>query len=229
MKNPVGVSELQIPIAIFKIEINYLNPFRYRKFIYMYEVLIKNIHRHIEPTQEELDIFLSLLESRTVKRKEFLLKEGEVAKHQFFVMSGCLRTYTIDPNGKEHVLMFAPEDWWCSGDLYSFLSGRQSVNNLEALENTAILQISKINLEILYQQAPKFERFFRILFQNAFIFHQNRINTILSQPADGKYNSFTETYPKLESRISQKYIASYIGVTPEFFSQMKASMLRKKS
>jgi len=195
----------------------------------MHEAIIKNINRHIEPTKEEIEIFLSLLISKTVKRKEFLLKEGDVAKHQFFVISGCLRTYTIDSNGKEHILMFAPEDWWCSGDLYSFISGTQSVNNLDALETTAILQISKNNLEILYQQAPKFERFFRILFQNAFVFHQNRINTNLSQTADGRYDLFTRNYPNLESRIPQKYIASYIGVTPEFFSQMKANMLHKKS
>src|SRR5262245_53332028 len=159
----------------------------------MHEAIIKNINRHVEPTKEEIDIFLSLLLSKTVKRKEFLLKEGDAARHQFFVVSGCLRTYTIDANGKEHILMFAPEDWWCSGDLFSFLSGQQSVNNVAALEATTVLQISKGNLEILFERAPKFERFFRILFQNAFVFHQNRINTNLSQPAEGRYDLFTQT------------------------------------
>jgi CRP-like cAMP-binding protein len=195
----------------------------------MHEAIIKNLRRHIEPTKEEIDIFSSLLISKTIKRKEFLLKEGDVAKHQMFVVSGCLRTYTVDANGKEHILMFAPEDWWCSGDMYSFLSGQQTVNNVDALETTELLQISKSNLEILYLQAPKFERFFRVLFQNGFIFHQNRIKTNLSQPAEGRYDLFTQTYPTLESRIPQKYIASYIGITPEFFSQMKATMARKKS
>ena len=195
----------------------------------MHETLKKNLQRHIEPTPEEVEVFLSLAANKTVKRKDFLLKEGDVAKHQFFVLNGCLRTYTIDAGGKEHVLMFAPEDWWCSGDLYSFLSGTKSVNNLEALEPTTLLQISKNDLDILFQRAPKFERFFRILFQNAFVFHQHRINANLSQPAEGRYDLFTRTYPHLESRIAQKHIASYIGVTPEFFSQMKASMLRRKS
>lgn len=194
----------------------------------MQDAIIKNLRRHIEPTGEEMEIFLSLALSRTVRRKEFLLKEGDVARYQFFVLSGCLRTYTIDSGGKEHVLMFAPEDWWCSGDLFSYFSGQKSVNNLEALESTSLLQISKENLDILYQRAPKFERFFRILFQNAFVFHQNRINANLSQPAEGRYDLFTRSYPGLESRIPQKYIASYIGVTPEFFSQMKANMSRKK-
>jgi CRP-like cAMP-binding protein len=195
----------------------------------MHETIIQNIRRHIEPIKKETEIFLSLVLSKTVKRKEFLLKEGDVARHQFFVVSGCLRTYTIDSAGKEHILMFAPEDWWCSGDLYSLLSGQQSVNNVDALETTTLLQISKDNLEILYRQAPKFERFFRILFQNAFVFHQDRIHTNLSQTAEGRYDLFTKTYPNLESRIPQKYIASYIGVTPEFFSQMKANKLHKKS
>jgi hypothetical protein len=80
----------------------------------------------------------------------------------------------------------------------------------------------------LYERAPKFERFFRILFQNAFVFHQNRINANLSETAEGRYSLFAKYYPGLESRIPQKYIASYIGVTPEFFSQMKANMSRKK-
>jgi len=195
----------------------------------MQEAIIRNIQRHIRPTKEEIEIFLSLLISKTVKRKEFLLKEGDVARHQFFVLNGCLRTYTIDSNAKEHILMFAPEDWWCSGDLFSFLSGQQSVNNVDALETTTVLQITRGSLEILYDRAPKFERFFRILFQNAFVFHQNRINTNLSQPSEGRYDLFTQTYPGLESRIPQKYIASYIGVTPEFFSQMKANIFHKKS
>ena len=194
----------------------------------MQDAILKNLQRHVEPTGEEIEIFLSLVLSRTVKRKEFLLKEGDVARYQFFVTGGCLRTYTIDSGGKEHVLMFAPEDWWCSGDLYSFLSGEKSANYLEALESTSLLQISRDNLEILYQRAPKFERFFRILFQNAFVFHQNRINANLSQPAEGRYNLYSKNYPGLESRIPQKYIASYIGVTPEFFSQLKANMSRKK-
>jgi len=209
---------------------DYRNQFSgFNSLIGMQDLIIKNIHRHITPTQDEIEIFSSLLTPKTIKRKGFLLQEGEVAKHQFFVTSGCLRTYTIDSLGKEHILMFAPEDWWCSGDLFSFLSGQPSVNNLDALEPTSVLQISRNNLDILYEQAPKFERFFRILFQNAFVFHQNRINTNLSQPAEGRYSQFTHFYPDLETRVSQKYIASYIGVTPEFFSQMKANMSRKKS
>lgn len=195
----------------------------------MHEVILKNIQRHIEPTTEDMEILLSLMVLKSVKRKELLLKEGDIARHQFFVISGCLRTYTIDSVGKEHVLMFAPEDWWCSGDLFSFLSGQQSVNNLEALEPTTFLQISKENLDTLYQRAPAFERFFRVLFQNAFVFHQNRINANLSQPAEGRYDLFTKAYTGLESRVPQKYIASYIGVTPEFFSQMRANLFRKKA
>ncbi|RAJ82284.1 CRP-like cAMP-binding protein [Chitinophaga dinghuensis] len=193
------------------------------------DAIVKNLRRHIDPTKEETAAFLSLAMARTVKRKELLLQEGDVARQQFFVMEGCLRTYTIDATGKEHVLMFAPEDWWCSGDLYSFLSGQKSVNNLEALEATTLLQISKDNLDILYEQAPIFERFFRILFQNAFVFHQTRISANLSQPAEGRYELFSNAYPGLETRIPQKYIASYIGVTPEFFSQMKANKMRKKT
>ena len=99
----------------------------------MQEIIIKNVRRHIDPTGEEITIFLSLAVAKTVKRKEFLLKEGDVARHQFFVVNGCLRTYTIDAGGKEHILMFAPEDWWCSGDLYDDVAYSRSAIYIPSL------------------------------------------------------------------------------------------------
>lgn len=182
--------------------------------------ILDNISKHITLDETESAIFLRLLERKSVRRKEFLLRDNEISKYLIFVANGCLRTYSIGRDGSEHILNFAPINWWC-GDLYSFISGKRSNLFMEALTPTEIFQISKKSLDILYARVPKFERFFRILFQNAYIIHQNRINANLSLNALGRYKKFSKTYPDLEHIIAQKYIASYIGVTPEFFSELK--------
>lgn len=189
----------------------------------MYEAaILTNLTKHIELDAVETNIFCSLLQVKTLRRKESLLREGEVSRHQTYVASGCLRTYRIDESGREHIVMFGPEDWW-AGDLYSFLAEKPATYNIDALEPTTVVQISKTDIDTLYNRVPKFERFFRMLFQNAFVIHQNRVAGNLSRRAEDRYKQFTQTYPGLEQRIAGKYIASYLGVTPEFYSGMRRS------
>ena len=184
------------------------------------ELLIANIVQHIFLTTEEIDFFTSLLRSRSLVSGEFLLREGEVSKYETFVTKGCLKTYYLDDNGFEHIIDFSIEEWWAN-DLYSFFTGTSSNSNIKAMVATDILQISKNNLEILYQKIPKFERFFRILFQNAYITQRNQINSILSASAEERYMLFLQKKPYAEKRFSQKDIASYLGITPQFLSAMK--------
>ena len=131
-------------------------------------LLLSNISKHISLTTEETDRFISLLNSKSLEAGEFLLREGDICKHETFIAKGCLKTYYVDENGDEHIVDFLIEEWWAD-DLFSFFTGTASQSNIKAIENTEVLQISKNNLELLYQQIPKFERFFRILFQNAYI------------------------------------------------------------
>ena len=182
--------------------------------------ILTNLAKHIELDAAEANAFCSLLQVKTLRRKEVLLREGEVSRHQTYVVSGCLRTYSIDDNGREHIVMFGPEDWW-AGDMYSFLTEKPATYTIDALETTTVIQLSKKDIDSLYISIPKFERFFRMLFQNAFVIHQNRVAGNLSRKAEDRYKQFTQTYPGLEQRIAGKYIASYLGVTPEFYSGMK--------
>jgi CRP-like cAMP-binding protein len=186
------------------------------------DLLLRNISRHIQLDQTEIDFFISLLQTKRLKRKEFLLKQGEICKTENFIVKGCLRVYTIDGNGFEHIVMFGIEDWWVS-DLFSLFTNSPSLYYIDALEDTELLQISKPNLDKLYEQVPKFERFFRIILQNAYIAQQQRINQNLSLQAEQRYLNFIEKYPIFEKRIPQKQIAAYLGITPVFLS-----MLRKK-
>lgn len=190
------------------------------------DLILQNIGRHIQLDQAETDFFVSLLQTKKLKRKEFLLMQGDICMTENFIVSGCLRTYTIDDNGFEHILMFGVEDWWV-GDLYSFLTQSPATFFIDALEDTEILQISKANLDQLYARVPKFERFFRLIIQNAFIAQQQRINQNLSFSAEQRYLDFILKYPQLEQRLSQKQVSAYLGITPVFLSMLRKKLSQK--
>lgn len=190
------------------------------------DLIIKNISQHIQLDNREIDYFFSLLQQKNIKRKEFLLRPNEICKYESFVIKGCLRSYTIDDAGIDHILMFAVEGWW-TGDLYSFLTQTSANFIIDALEDTELLQISKCDLDKLYENVPKFERFFRIILQNAFIAQQQRINQNLSCTAEERYIQFIKKYPQLEQRLPQKQVASYLGITPEFLSMIRRKLANK--
>jgi CRP-like cAMP-binding protein len=189
-------------------------------------LIIKNVTRHIQLNTDERNYFLSLLQEKKIKRRDYLLKQGEICRNEHFILKGCLRTYTIDEEGMEHIVMFGVEDWWV-GDLYSFLTQTPANFFVDAIEDTEILQISKSNLDKLYVKVPKFERLFRILFQNAFIAQQRRINQNLALSAEQRYMDFIERFPMLEQRLPQKQISSYLGITPVFLSMLRRKLAGK--
>lgn len=188
--------------------------------------ILENIAKHVNLTSEEEELFLSKTETKSVKAKTILLSSGDVAKQTYFVNSGILRSFNINDNIVEHVLHFACEGWWI-GDMYSYITGKPGNLFIEVLEDAEIISISKENHQKLYQEIPKLERFFRILSENSLVSHQERLMDNLSLTAEERFEKFCKKYPDLINKVSQKHIASYIGVTPEFFSKMKAKMLKK--
>lgn len=190
------------------------------------ELLLENLSRHISLTPSEQEIFLSHTVVETYKPKTELLCPGKVGHVSYFVLSGLMRSYTVDNAGTEHNLNFASPGWWMA-DMYSFLSKQPGQVYIETLENTTAVLLSKTNQERLYDLLPQTERFFRIIVENSLVAHQQRLIDNLSLTAEARYDKFSKKYPDLTGCLSQKNIASYIGVTPEFFSKMKAAMLRK--
>ena len=188
-----------------------------------FNLLISNVSRHISLTAEEIDFFISLLKLKSLANGEFLLHEGDICRYESFVVKGCLKNYYQDENGFEHIIDFLIEEWWAD-DLYSLLTQTASKSNIKAIEDTDVLQISKTDLELLYQKIPVFERFFRILFQNAYITKREQINLALSASAKERYLLFVKKKPYAEKRFSQKDIASYLGVTPQFLSTLKKKL-----
>jgi len=191
-----------------------------------HQLILASVARYIELDAREQEIFTSLLVSKTIKKHEFLLRQGEVCKTENFIVKGCLRKYTIDENGQDHIILFGVEDWWMS-DLYSFLTQNPSPYFVDALEDSEVLQITREKIDFLYEAVPKFERFFRILLQNTVIAHQRRINQNLSMSAKERYLDFISQCPTIEQRLSQKQIASYLGITPVFLSMLRKELSGK--
>ncbi len=185
-----------------------------------YGLLIKNISKHISLTDEEMSYLTGLMLCRHVAKKQFLLKEGQVAKNISYVNSGALRAYYTDKDGNENIIMFAINDWWVT-DIYSFTTGQPALLSIEAMENSMVYDLSKTNLEELFTTVPKFERFFRIIMQNSYVREQLRSIQNLSISAEERYINFVTKYPQFVQRVPQKQIASYLGITPEFLSAIR--------
>nr|WP_294776466.1 Crp/Fnr family transcriptional regulator [uncultured Flavobacterium sp.] len=188
--------------------------------------ILDNISKIVTLSPEEELLFLSKIEIKHYKAKTIVLHAGEVCKHSYFVNSGLLRSFTINDNIVEHVLSFACEGWWI-GDMYSLLSQKPGNLFIEVSEDAEVVLLSKENQEELYHLIPKLERFFRIIVENSLVAYQERLMDNLSLSAEERFDKFCKKYPTLIQKVPQKQIASFIGVTPEFFSKMKARMLKK--
>ena len=189
----------------------------------MFDLLRQHIEKRTHLAEHEFDIVKNYFVPRKLRKKQFLLNEGEVCRYIGFVNSGCMREYTIDSRGNEHIIQFAIEDWWVS-DLNSFLSGEPAEYNIDALQDSEILLLEKSARDKLLDECPKMERFFRILIESNHVANHRRITDSLSTSAEEKYLKFIKTYPKLFELVSQNQIASYLGITPQSLSRIRKEL-----
>lgn len=193
----------------------------------MHDILLKNLARFIELTPEEIEYLLSVLQLKKLRKRQYLLQEGDVCKIQGFVVKGCLRVYEVDAKGTEHIVQFAPEDWWV-GDIYSFYTGEKSQYNIDALEDSELYIFDHKMMEDLYTRIPKMERYFRLLMQNALIALSRRVLSSMSKSAAERYDDFIQRYPQIEQRVPNHQIASYLGIKPESLSRIRRHQSEKK-
>lgn len=184
------------------------------------EKIIKQFNDYVPLNESEITAFIDHLVERKIKRKQFILQEGDYCKHFHYVVQGCFKMYGIDDSGVEHNLVFAAEGDWIA-DINSLYKEKTSLLYIEAIEPSIILQISKENLFYLYANFPKIDRYFRVVFEDKYIELQNRLLQTLSTRAQMRYESFLEQYPKLANRLPNTQIASYLGITPEFLSKIR--------
>jgi CRP-like cAMP-binding protein len=193
----------------------------------MFQLLINHIEKHISLTEYEKTVLTSYLISKQINKREFLLQESEISTYSAFVLSGCLRAYTIDENGHEHILQFAIEDWWIS-DMMSFTTQKKGNLTIDAIENSHVALISRKDQLELFDKCPKLERYFRIITENGMVSFQHRILEYISLPASERYANFAKRYPLFIKRLPQNQIAAYLGITPEFLSKIRHQSVLKK-
>jgi CRP-like cAMP-binding protein len=192
----------------------------------MFNLLRYHIEKRVHLTDQEFELITKFFVRKKLRKHQFLLHEGEICKHVGFVNSGCLREYTIDNKGNEHIIQFAITDWWVS-DLHSFLTGLPAEYNIDALQESEILLLEKSDRDKLLDLCPKMERFFRLLMEANHIATQERIAEALSLSAEERYLKFMKTYPLMFEHIPQNQIASYLGITPQSLSRIRKELTQK--
>jgi CRP-like cAMP-binding protein len=192
----------------------------------MYQLLKENISRRVTLSNVEFEAAAKYFKPKQIKRKEYLLREGEVCTFSAFVNKGCLRAFSIDRKGIERVTQFSLEDHW-AGDIYSLITHKPTELFIEALEDCDLLILETEAQEKMFDEVPKMERMFRLLIQNAYVAVQKRLNSALSSQAEERYLKLLDTYPDLLQRVPLIYIASYLGITPESLSRIRNRLVKK--
>ena len=184
-------------------------------------LLFSYIKRHVSLTSEDEAFIRERVRPRRYLKGQYIVQQGDICHYESFVVSGCLKAFYSDSTGQEHVVMFAVEEWWIS-DLGSFINQTPADYNIQCLENSELIQFTLSTLEELYQKVPVLERFFRIIIQNAFVAAQKRIVNNHRLSARDRYVRFIEQYPNIVQRVPQYLIASYLGISKEFLSKIRA-------
>lgn len=193
----------------------------------MFEQLSNSVSKVVNLTEEELAYCRSRFIPKKLRKRQYLLQEGDLCRYTVFVEKGLLRSFIVDDKGTEHILQFAFEGWWMA-DLYSFLTNEPSLYYMDAIEDSELLMIDRESWDNLLVQVPAMERYFRILIQNNLIATQRRLMGTMSDTAEEKYLKLTRTFPECIQRVPQHMIASYLGMTRETLSRTRGHMAQKK-
>ena len=178
------------------------------------------IFKSLSFSQKERLLVESKFKKLTLKKGAMLLHAGKRVDHQYFISSGCLRTYFIDNSGKEHTIQFAIKDWWIS-DYTAFFTRATAIMTIDCIQDAMVYEISKEAMETLYLEIPQLETFFRKKMEGAFGGFQKRLIGSLSQSAKERYISFIQAYPNIEQSVKNYHIASYLGITTETLSRIR--------
>ena len=178
-------------------------------------------------TEEEKELAKTFFLPKKLRKRQYLLQEGDICKFVAFVEKGVLRSYTIDEKGTERIIQFALEGWLIS-DLYSFLTAEPATYNIDAIEDCELVLISKTAHDDLLRTLPRYETWIRLQITGAYIALQRRLTSIISLSLEERYESFTSIYPDIVQRVPQHMIASYMGLTPETLSRVRKKITTGK-
>jgi CRP-like cAMP-binding protein len=191
----------------------------------MYDLFFRKLREKVDFSDDELALIKTYATPKKLRKKQYLLQEGDVCKFAAFVAKGVMRAYTVDEKGTEHIIQFAPEGWTIA-DLYSFLTSEPATYNIDALEDAELLLISKPAQDELLKKIPRYETYIRLQLTGAYIAMQRRLTSIISLPLEERYANLTAQYPDIVQRVPQHMIASYMGLTPETLSRVRKKITR---
>src|SRR5215207_6426799 len=186
----------------------------------MYELFFQKFNERVALTTEEEEIIRTYLSPKKLRKKQYLLQEGDVCRSIAFVEKGALREYSVDENGNEQIIQFAIEGWTIS-DLYGFITGEPATYNIDALEDSELVLISKAAHEELLTKNARYETYIRLQVTGAYLALQKRLNSVLSLSPEERYKNLVQSYPDLVQRFPQHMIASHMGLTPETLSRIR--------
>lgn len=192
----------------------------------MFDILISHIQNKVSLTEEEKTELRSFFSVKKLKKKQYLLQEGDVCKCLAFVNKGLLKSYFTDEKGGENINMFAFEGWWIS-DFKSFINQEKAVLNIDAVEETELLMITLEDYDKLMLKIPVMDRYFRILYQNSLVTKDYRLIASNSYTAEEKYLQLVQKNPEMIKRVPHNLIASYLGLAPETISRIRKKILLK--
>ncbi|MDV6169062.1 Crp/Fnr family transcriptional regulator [Flavobacterium sp. DG1-102-2] len=187
----------------------------------MFDSIVTHIRKHAGLTDAEADILTSLLTVRDVKKKEHLLEAGKVCTEYYFVAEGCFRMYLVTAKGAEQVIQFGIEDWWIN-DYASYKTGLPSGYCIQAVEKAKVIVLDKKNEEEMFTRLPQMERYFRRVAEKAYSAQLNRIHYIFNLSGEEQYHLMNSRHPQFVQRVPQYMLASFLGITPEFLSKLRA-------
>ena len=186
----------------------------------MKEQISAYLNKYVEFDKQEIDYIYSKLVLKTFKKKEYILKSGQICRERFFIVEGLVRSVYIDNKGNEKISNFAIENWWIT-DIESYVRESPSYSYIQTVENTKILMVSKVALEKLFVSIPKLERFFRIISDNTLIALQRKNDIYMQMNSKERYTHLVEGFPSFAQRVPQYMIASYLEMTPEYLSEIR--------
>ncbi len=191
----------------------------------MFERLKNSLEEHVSLTNEEWEYFKNKFRPKRMLKRQFLLQEGNVCREMAFVEKGSLYSYTVDLAGNKHVIRFAFEGWWMV-NLQSFLTEQPTRLNIEVLENSELLMLDRKNHDELLEELPAYMSYYRIIVQDAYVALQQRVENALGLTAEEKYKRLIEDSPEFLNRVPLNLVASYLGVSPETLSRVRADLGR---
>lgn len=181
---------------------------------------VNHIRQYVELDDQDFEVLSKYIKPLTLKKRAFLLEEGQVCQSIYFVEKGCLRMYFINDKMSEQITQFALENWWIS-DYFSFLDHKPSDYYIQTVEKSDIVSIDKLAFEAMLQELPQMERYLRIMTQRALAASQLRVKNMFQLSKEELYTQFCDSFPEFVQRVPQYMIASYLGLTPEYVSELR--------